>query len=291
MPANLSGPDAIGGDPDATGSAGGGRLGTFLSRLGIGGASGGGAQSDGSGGGLMSAFMPENKQRQFMSSIAGGLSGMDPSFKAGAFGKGMGGAISAGQKQEDNDTNQRLKLLDAAIKAKAQGDNTTYKNALTDYYKALTAKAQGGGDDSTGTGKTSATERIIASLMKQNPGMSYQDALTLAKRGGGNNDALGKERLASAAAARDPNSFKNPEGTLNKWRQYYGASGPAPTPNNAPAPNAPSPAPANKPAELSFQGQGTRESPYMPKTKDDYDEIESGTYYINPADGNLRLKK
>ncbi|WP_213287599.1 hypothetical protein [Bradyrhizobium sp. sGM-13] len=55
-------------------------------------------------------------------------------------------------------------------------------------------------------------------------------------------------------------------------------------------------APAEKPAaapgtEISMKGDGTQASPYAPTSKADYDEIESGTYYIHPSTGQLRLKK
>jgi hypothetical protein len=54
--------------------------------------------------------------------------------------------------------------------------------------------------------------------------------------------------------------------------------------------------PAQKPApapgtEISMKGDGTQATPYAPTSKADYDQIESGTYYIHPSTGQLRLKK
>ena len=49
--------------------------------------------------------------------------------------------------------------------------------------------------------------------------------------------------------------------------------------------------PAKPGTEISMQGDGTQSSPYAPNSKDDYDGIESGTYYIHPGTGKVMLKK
>jgi hypothetical protein len=46
---------------------------------------------------------------------------------------------------------------------------------------------------------------------------------------------------------------------------------------------------AGKPGEISFNGDGTQTSPYEPQSKDDYDQIEPGSYYT--VNGQLRRKK
>ncbi|MCA1458105.1 hypothetical protein I6F35_33770 [Bradyrhizobium sp. BRP22] len=76
--------------------------------------------------------------------------------------------------------------------------------------------------------------------------------------------------------------------TDQKNRQATAA---ASTPAAKTASAAPATKKAGKPNEISFDGDGSQGSPYQPKSKDDYDEIPSGTYYVHPSTGQLRLKK
>ena len=47
---------------------------------------------------------------------------------------------------------------------------------------------------------------------------------------------------------------------------------------------------AEKPQEIKMEGQGTDRNPYKPKTNDDYNQVESGSYYVRPLDGTVRIK-
>lgn len=77
-------------------------------------------------------------------------------------------------------------------------------------------------------------------------------------------------------------------GVLTKQKQQEAASLGAKTAAASAAP-ASSSKKAGKPDEISFNGDGTQAAPYEPRTKDDYDQIESGSYYV--VNGQLRRKK
>lgn len=49
------------------------------------------------------------------------------------------------------------------------------------------------------------------------------------------------------------------------------------------------PTPAGE--EIAMKGDGTKATPYSPSTKADYDEIPSGSFYVHPKSGEIRIKK
>lgn len=80
-----------------------------------------------------------------------------------------------------------------------------------------------------GAGAGGVTQSIIDNLRKENPNLSYADALALAKRApNANQDELRRENLAYQAATNDF-AYKNPDGSrasleqkINHYRQVYG---------------------------------------------------------------------
>lgn len=65
---------------------------------------------------------------------------------------------------------------------------------------------------------------------------------------------------------------------------------PQPAAPAAPAGTSPRSAAPGKVPEISFKGQGTQVAPYQPMSKDDYDQIETGTYYMDPSTGKTKIK-
>lgn len=95
--------------------------------------------------------------------------------------------------------------------------------------KVMTGKP--GGD------RTGQTEKIIAELRKENPNLTYQEALALTKRApNGDQTMLRRESLALSAAKADIGYLSNPEATLEKWRKQYGLGAPSASPDAKPAP-------------------------------------------------------
>lgn len=148
-------------------------------------------------------------RRNIEASLGGGLSSVTGNTAGGAFARGMGGGLKAGNKSESEEFDHSLKALKAVQEAKSTGTSEEYKTALTNYYKTLTQQK---------------------------------------------NDA--------AAKAAAP---VNAKVATTK--------------------------PAAATPEISMKGDGTQGSPYAPTSKDDYDQIESGSYYVHPTSGQLRLKK
>lgn len=71
-----------------------------------------------------------------------------------------------------------------------------------------------------------STVEIVKELMREDPKLTYAQALQLAKNpANASRVEMTKERLALAAFKADPNQYADPEGTLNKWRGYYGVGG------------------------------------------------------------------
>lgn len=91
---------------------------------------------------------------------------------------------------------------------------------------------------------------------------------------------------------KDPSARK--EWLTNRAREIEGTlqNGFAPSPGMAPAPAAPRAPIARAPVpEITFKGNGTQADPYQPMSRDDYDEIVSGTFYRHPKDGQIYKKK
>ncbi len=113
---------------------------------------------------------------------------------------------------------------------------------------------------------TSATERIMQQIMDEAAArgetISPAEAARLAR--GGNNDTMGKERLAAQQARADRGYRNDPLGTLNRWRAHYGLPGTQSLPREEPAAPAVGgqPAPAAAPAAPAAQPTSVRE--YVP---------------------------
>lgn len=218
------------------------------------------------GGGLLSAFLPEGTDtRRITAALAGGFSGGNPDFGLGALMKGAGGAMSGASKSDETDFDQQLKLLSQALKAQEAGDNASYKEAMTAYYKAL---AQNGGSRRGAWNKPPeerardgevAIERINKRLDLKQRAVADDYRLSPEQRQE-KLDAIEQERAQAATR-------------INK-RFRLDADGNPPEAGG----------------EISMQGQGTPTAPYQPSTAQDYEEIPPGAHYIHPSDGKVRRK-
>lgn len=226
--------------------------------------------------GILSAIGGRQGVNRILASLGSGLSNVQGNSGGAAFAQGMGGALKGGQQADKDSFNQQVQALDRLQKAKEAGNNEAYKAALTDYYKALTtakAAGKGGGDDST-----------PQSAVWSDPRARYDKALRAVER---SNNAIDNdltlnpqqraERKANATSTIYQNYGLNPDGSA--------PASPAKTSAAKPMKK------AGNPDEINIDGDGTQTVPYKPQSKDDYDQIESGTYYINPSDNTLRLKK
>lgn len=105
-----------------------------------------------------------------------------------------------------------------------------------------------------GSERRGQTERMIAELRQENPGLTYAEALAMTRRAGSNMEALRREALALQAARADERSYRrDPTATLERYRKQYGLgpSGAPAAPGSPPPRPAPSPAPApSGPSEL-----------------------------------------
>jgi hypothetical protein len=114
--------------------------------------------------------------------------------------------------------------------------------------------ARPGTHSTDGTTKTGVTERVIAELRKENPNLTYQDALSLTKRApSGDRDLLRREALALSAAKADTAYLTNPSQVIEKYRKQYGLNSPA-APSATPAPPVARPA-AQRP-DMMTKGDG-----------------------------------
>lgn len=128
-------------------------------------------------------------------------------------------------------------------------------------------------------GATGQTERIIGDLRKENPSLTYAEALAIVKKSGQSPDVLSvrKEGLALSAAKADTAYLTNPVQTIEKYRRQYGLPPASATP--APAPAAPPKSGSGLPPAASvtgtrtvnmptdLAGTGTRESPWVASTQ------------------------
>lgn len=207
-----------------------------------------------------------------MASLGGGLSTVTGNTAGGAFARGMGGGLKAGTEADKTDFDQQIKALAAVQKARESGDTSAYKKAMTDYYKVLATTK---GQQAAAGGPAEKPPRSIDGRLIFD---KAERAIQSANRAIDGDFRLKPEEKAARKAAESARIYKgfglNPDGT--------DAGGAKPSRSAKKA---------GKSGEIGFDGDGSQGSPYAPATKDDYDQIESGTYYIHPSTGEVRLKK
>jgi hypothetical protein len=210
--------------------------------------------------------------RNAMASLGGGLSTVTGNTAGGAFARGAGGSLKAGAASSRADSEDALKHLKAALEAQQLGDKQAYTKALTSYYQVLTK--QKNEQENVGTAGPKPPRSIDGRLIFDKAERAIQNS----NRAIDSDFRLKPEERAakkSQEAARIYKGFGlNPDGTV---------------PQDSMPSTAPGAKKAGKPDEISFDGDGTQANPYQPNSKDDYDQIESGTYYI--LNGQLRRKK
>lgn len=222
---------------------------------------------------LLSMIAPQQTPgAKMMAALGGGLSTVAGNTAGGAFARGMGGGLKAGIASENTSYDQALKYLKEAREAQASGDTAAYKKSMINLNN-VTAGLRSQQTAAGGTGgKLSRT--IDGRLIFDKAERAVQNAY----RAIDSDFRLKPEEKAARKAAESTRIYKgfglNPDGT--------DAGGAKPSLGTKKA---------GKAGEIAFDGDGSQGSPYAPATKDDYDQIERGTYYIHPSSGELRLKK
>lgn len=194
-------------------------------------------------------------------SLAGGLGKVRSGTTAGeSIAQALGGSLAGGNAYDDKQDDRSHKALDAAIKLRGLDQLDTYRmGTLEERYDNPRGGARGG------VNASSARERIIGELRRQNPNMSYQDALALSQRAPrGREEINQRERIAQQAARSDPMWAMDPEGTINQYRKVYGLGGgggagaapPGAEPSPAPRGSAPAPQPAPDRPDMMTPGDG-----------------------------------
>lgn len=104
-------------------------------------------------------------------------------------------------------------------------------------------------------------------------------------------DKAAKAQADAAAAAAEPGILSKAGGAIKSW--FTPPSSPLQAPRTtaitepkSALPQAVAPQPTD-----STDEDGTRAKPYNPASQQEFDDIESGEYYVNPKDGRLMQKK
>lgn len=242
--------------------------------------------------------------RNALSAFGAGIAKIPGNSKGAAIGRGFGGAVAGGDAAETADFDKGVKALEQIRRSMAEGDQAGYKSALAQYYLAYADKMRKEMNAPPGTGptKSSAQERMRdwtierfkaendgreptleqLNTLLRNPGLQqrFQQQMELedVRQAGAN---------ARAQSRTDSQNFtRNPPSVSERFQQNRGMVT-GRKPGDQPAAPA---APAEKPGEISMQGNGSQASPYRPSTQAEYDEMPSGTYYTTP-DGTLKRKK
>lgn len=79
---------------------------------------------------------------------------------------------------------------------------------------------------------TSATERVAARLMQEDPSLGFGEAINRARRSVPD-DSVRTDSLALRAARDDPGFADDPTATLDRWRAYFGQPGRGGQPSGA----------------------------------------------------------
>jgi len=145
----------------------------------------------------------------------------------------------------------------------------------------ITGRAGGAG----GAGRSSVFQQKQSAWIETHPGDS-QGALDYAsgRRTMSPADAMKSARsMAGREISQDPTIIGTKRTaaiearTQEIYKQLQGAGAP--------------PAAPAAPAQINMRGNGTQQEPYAPTSREDYDQITSGTYFVNPSDGKVYLKK
>lgn len=220
------------------------------------------------------ATAAQDPMRNIMASLGGGLSTVTGNTAGGAFARGAGGSLKSAAASSRADSEEALKHLKVALEAQQLGDKQAYTRALTSYYGVLTK--QKNEQENVASAGPKPPRAIDSRLIFDKAERAIQNA----NRAIDGDFRLKPEERAQKKAQEAARIYKgfglNPDGT----------TGPG---SASPAPAAPSSKKAGNPGEIAFNGDGTQATPYEPRTKDDYDQIESGSYYI--VNGQLRRKK
>lgn len=186
--------------------------------------------------------LDQTGEKRLRTSLAGGFAGGNPNFKGGAFMQGASGALKGGLQSDEQDetkaTAATQRKLQQANFDRQQSDKELTSDALRKLYAdrgtALVTNADTRAQNPGG--KPGVTQQIIAQLRAENPDLTFEAALNIAKRG--SNDPKVRqagERLALTAAKADPAYLMNPQKTLQKWRGEYGLDQAAAPPGGPPA--------------------------------------------------------
>lgn len=209
-----------------------------------------------------------------MATLGGGLSTVTGNTAGGAFARAMGGGLKAGTGFDKSRADQALKEMKLMEAARAAGDTAAYNKARINYYNVLaTQKSQ----QAAAGGPAAKTARPVDGRLIFD---KAERAIQGAYRAIDGDFRLKPEEKAARKAAESARIYKgfglNPDGTDAGGTKPGKVAG---KPSAAPG------------SEISMQGDGTQGNAYAPNSKDDYDQIESGSYYIHPSSGEIRRKK
>lgn len=233
--------------------------------------------------------------KRFQTALAAGLAGGNPQFRAGAFAKGMGSAMAGGLKSDKDDDD-----------ASERADETEYKRGQDAKKMGLAERGM------TEREKTGATIRDLHgartkavtegkplrgnAAWNKPPHERFKDAekliLEKSKELRGRIPAFGQPAAIAAARAevdKEISAYKE------KVYRRYGFD----TDGNDIAPQSRTETPStdrvvgDREAKSRglYEGGGTFDEPHAPQTREDFDAIPPGAYFINPADGRTMVKR
>lgn len=227
----------------------------------------------------MQDTLPTGGQRgmnRALSGIGAGFAQIQGNTAGANFARGFGASIAGGNKRGDSDFDQQIKILDRLKQAAESGDSRAYKQAQTEYLQLSNESirremANPNAAAKTSPVRTGVVERMVDQLRKENPDLTYAQALELAKRG---DQSIARENLAIRATRLNENErYRDPDGVLEKNREKYGAR-----PGTQ--------KPAEQPMMSAKPIAGSQNNPHRPTTRQEAEAIKSGEWFIYPKTGN-----
>jgi hypothetical protein len=209
------------------------------------------------GGGLAAALgLNPDTMRRVSAGLAGGLSNVKSSpFPWQAAANAAGGAFAGENKSDDTNTTQTLQAIDRALKLQQIKQLGSYRDDMSDTkFGQLGINQQKA--DQAGTYQNG--RRAIGQL---------------------NRPALGPN------ADGTPLPKAKPQTSLPGGGSMMAQALPDAAPDVTVKP------PAAPGSDISMPGDGTRATPYQPKTMSDFADVTPGSHFIDPGDGKLYVKK
>lgn len=238
--------------------------------------------------------LSEKADQRIRASLASGMSGGNPAFAGGAAMKGLSGSINGGLSQEMEQQKQEKSAADQAQKQanfdRTQGDKEKTSDALRKLYGQRGEALKTNAETRANAPAKSAWNKPASERWKDAQRLIMDKKKELTR----DMPIAGQARKdAMTQAEKDLEKFKKDTykayGIDESGNDLQGA--PAPKGGRSAVPSSSKVVGDQEGKDSGLYAAGTYDDPAEPASQDEFDALEPGTYFRNPADGQIMRKK